>query len=88
MCLPCRSAGTSRYYGSTVDLLWRYAWYKDNAHDRTWPAGQKKPNDLGLFDMHGNVWDMVPGRAPGAPRMGRPRGRLGTKKILEIFQIV
>jgi formylglycine-generating enzyme required for sulfatase activity len=53
----CRAgARTSRYYGSSVDLLPRYAWYHDNAHDRTWPVGQKKPNDLGLFDMHGNVW--------------------------------
>ena len=27
-----------------------------NAQDRTWPVGSKKPNDLGLFDVHGNVW--------------------------------
>jgi formylglycine-generating enzyme required for sulfatase activity len=53
----CRAgARTSRYYGSSVDLLGRYAWNKDNAQNRTWPVGQNKPNDLGLFDMHGNVW--------------------------------
>jgi formylglycine-generating enzyme required for sulfatase activity len=48
-------ASTSRYYGSSVELLPRYAWYSGNSQDRTWPVGQKRPNDLGLFDMHGNV---------------------------------
>jgi formylglycine-generating enzyme required for sulfatase activity len=53
----CRAgARTSRYYGSAMDLLPRYAWYIGNAQDRAWPVGQKRPNDLGLFDMHGNVW--------------------------------
>jgi formylglycine-generating enzyme required for sulfatase activity len=48
---------TSRYYGNTVELLPRYAWFIENSQDRTWPVGQKRPNDLGLFDMHGNVWN-------------------------------
>ena len=26
------------------------------AADRSWPVGSTKQNDLGLFDMHGNVW--------------------------------
>jgi formylglycine-generating enzyme required for sulfatase activity len=47
---------TSRYYGSSEELLPRYAWYLANAQDRAWPVGQKRPNDLGLFDMLGNVW--------------------------------
>jgi formylglycine-generating enzyme required for sulfatase activity/tRNA A-37 threonylcarbamoyl transferase component Bud32 len=52
----CRAgARTTRYHGSGGDLLPRYAWYLANAQDRTWPVGQKKPNDFGLFDMHGNV---------------------------------
>jgi formylglycine-generating enzyme required for sulfatase activity len=50
-------ARTSRYYGSSVELLPRYAWYLSNAKDRTWPVGQTKPNDFGLFDMHGNAWN-------------------------------
>jgi formylglycine-generating enzyme required for sulfatase activity/tRNA A-37 threonylcarbamoyl transferase component Bud32 len=49
-------AASSWYYGSSESLLGRYAHYRDNSEDRTWPVGQQRPNDLGLFDMHGNVW--------------------------------
>jgi formylglycine-generating enzyme required for sulfatase activity len=49
-------AVTSRCYGETDELLDKYAWYAKNAQGRSWPGGAKKPNDLGLFDMHGDVW--------------------------------
>jgi putative transposase len=49
-------AVTSRYFGEANDLLDHYAWYIYNSEDRTWPAGRKKPNDFGLFDMLGNTW--------------------------------
>jgi formylglycine-generating enzyme required for sulfatase activity len=49
-------AVTSRYYGETEELLTRYGWYQKNSGERTWPVGGKKPNDLGLFDLHGNVY--------------------------------
>jgi formylglycine-generating enzyme required for sulfatase activity/tRNA A-37 threonylcarbamoyl transferase component Bud32 len=52
-------AESSRYYGSPEELLSRYAWYDRNARDRTWPVGQKRPNDLGLFDALGNVLNWV-----------------------------
>jgi formylglycine-generating enzyme required for sulfatase activity len=53
----CRAgAVTSRYYGDTEELLPGYGWYLKNSGQRTGPVGGKKPNDLGLFDMHGNVW--------------------------------
>jgi eukaryotic-like serine/threonine-protein kinase len=48
-------ASTSRYFGETEELLDRYVWYQTNSHDRTWPVGSKKPNDLGFFDILGNV---------------------------------
>jgi formylglycine-generating enzyme required for sulfatase activity len=46
---------TSRFYGESEELLSQYGWYLLNSWERTWPVGSKKPNDLGLFDMHGHV---------------------------------
>ena len=33
------------------------AWYEDNSSDSTQAVGGKAPNELGLFDMSGNVWE-------------------------------
>jgi formylglycine-generating enzyme required for sulfatase activity len=53
----CR-AGTRTAWscGEAAGLVDRYAWHLTNSEQRFWPVGQKRPNDLGLFDMHGNVW--------------------------------
>jgi formylglycine-generating enzyme required for sulfatase activity len=65
----CRAgAVTSRYYGSDERLLDRYGWYAANAADRAWPVGRKLPNDFGLFDMHGNVWNWCQDRPLPYPR--------------------
>jgi len=54
----CRAgAVTSRYYGRSVELLGKYAWYLQNSQERAWPCGQLLPNELGLFDMLGNVYE-------------------------------
>ena len=49
-------AATSRYYGETDELLPKYAWYLKNSQGKTWPVGSLKPNDLGFFDVQGNVY--------------------------------
>ena len=49
-------AMTNRYYGETDELLAKYAWYEKNSQLQTWPVGSLKPNDLGLFDMQGNMF--------------------------------
>lgn len=54
----CRAGAlTSRYYGLSVELLGKYAWYLANSKERAWPCGLAVPNDLGLFDMLGNVYE-------------------------------
>ena len=33
------------------------AWYYNNSGSKTHPVGQKMPNELGIYDMSGNVWE-------------------------------
>jgi len=35
----------------------RVAWYETNSEKSTKPVGTKEPNQLGLYDMSGNVWE-------------------------------
>ena len=54
----CRAGSTSEYYfGNDASQLGEYAWYDGNADGMTHPVGQKKPNEWGLYDMAGNVFE-------------------------------
>ena len=53
------------------------AWYHENSGNRTHPVGSRQANELGLFDMSGNVREWVQdcwhGSYDGAPGDGRAR---------------
>ena len=44
-----------KYSGS--NNLNSVAWYRDNSGETTHDVGQKSPNELGIYDMSGNVWE-------------------------------
>lgn len=57
---------TNNYRYSGSNNLDEVGWYRDNSRGAacnlrggrgTWPVGKKAPNELGLYDMSGNVWE-------------------------------
>jgi len=47
---------TSQLYAGSNNID-EVAWYRDNSGNKTQPVGQKSPNELGIYDMSGNVWE-------------------------------
>jgi len=53
-----RGGSSSRGYKySGSNTLSDVAWYDDNSNDETHPVGTKNPNELGIYDMSGNVYE-------------------------------
>ena len=54
----CRAGSATKYYfGDEKQKLDHYAWYDGNSKSKTHPVGEKQPNQFGLYDLHGNVWE-------------------------------
>jgi len=56
----CRAGTDTRYYtGDKEKDLDRAGWYREISDEQTHPVGEKEPNTIGLYDMHGNVFEWV-----------------------------
>ncbi|MDR2542302.1 MAG: formylglycine-generating enzyme family protein, partial [Treponema sp.] len=56
----CRAGSTTLWhFGDTESDLVNYAWYSANSDSRTRQVGLKLPNQWGLHDKHGNVFEWV-----------------------------
>ena len=54
----CRGGNNSRGYKySGSNYIDNVAWYDGNSGDKTHPVATKSPNELGIYDMSGNVWE-------------------------------
>lgn len=53
----CRAGSNQNYCFSHGNALSHYAWYDYNSREQTHPVGEKSPNNWGLYDVHGNVYE-------------------------------
>lgn len=73
-----RAGSTGRYsFGDDVSKLPLYAWLgEDWDVGELHPVGLKRPNEWGLYDVHGNIWEWCQDNwhpnFKGAPPDGRP----------------
>ena len=72
-----------KYAGSNdLDAV---AWYDGNSSGQTHPVAQKAPNELGLYDMSGNVYEMC---ADWIGRYSEQRQHNPTGPASESFQVL
>jgi formylglycine-generating enzyme required for sulfatase activity len=84
--LACAAGATTDHsFGRSPLPLDSFAWNINNSNWRLWPCGLLKPNDMGMYDMHGNVmeWCNSPAAAFNSRELkgGSSKGTFGTMAI-------
>ncbi len=81
----CRAGSTTAFANGDDKGLATIGWYRFNSGEKTHPAAQKDPNALGLYDMHGNVWEWCQdwfGDSPSGPVTDPTGPPSGTKRVV------
>jgi len=84
----CRAGSEGKWaFGDDAKQLGEYAWYKGNSGKETHPVGKKRANAWGLYDMHGNVYELCQDRYnqvyySGSPELDPQGPSSGEERVL------